>query len=141
MSPEIDVTGQTENSVEVLFDASWRPESNQRAWNDVKYDGGAWTEVFEISSDETDPDYLADIPEGQELLASLNNPSGASTAQFCFGYQGNNNWWFAVDEIFVETGSSTLLSEDWDSVELQPNVDEGTGQDFGKAWTHTAPEG
>ncbi len=59
------------------------------------------------------------------------------TVVLTFGYtQGNNNWWWAVDNI--EVGN---YYEDFEGVQLGPNVDRGVPSPKDNVWTKTPPAG
>ena len=94
-TPSIPLNGSGAGTLEMLFEASWRPEGSQWGVVEVAYDGGAFNEVFRFSSDDTSPDYVPDVPAGQEFIADLANPADAAEAVVRFGYSGANNWWLA----------------------------------------------
>ncbi len=137
-TPSIPLAGVA-SGTQLQFDSSWLPEDDQRAWLTASFDGGAPVEVFNWTSNSADPDYKADAnPESVSVPITI--PAGAQNVVFGFGYDGVDDWWWAIDNI--QFGN---FSEDFDSVELGENVMEGraTGLPYNpdKAFTHTGPTG
>jgi hypothetical protein len=118
------------------FDTSWRAEGNQTATITASYDGGAPVEVFRWESDANSQYYMPDENPGF-VEVPLTPPAGAQNVQFTFGYtNANNNWWWAVDNLAFGT-----YSEDFEGVQLGPNVSEGRVQRADNVWTATPPSG
>lgn len=111
-SPEIDIAGVQPGNLQLSFDSSWRPEDAQRALVTVDYGDGVQHTVLEWQSNEfLDPEETMPNPlfhdgtnTNESVSRIVNNPFGASTAKFRFAYLGgNNNWWWAIDNIQVRS--------------------------------------
>jgi len=98
-TPVIDLTGVAQNSVNISFFSSWRPEDNQTAVLEVRYDGGSWEEVLRWVSDDTDPNFKDDATN-EIVNLDINNPA-ASGMEVRFSYLGTDDWWWAIDSIQV----------------------------------------
>jgi hypothetical protein len=112
---EISLAGIDENSVEIKFDSSWRPEgaddgdatNDQTAVVRVSFDGGTPVEVMRWESvpSEGNPFFHPDS-ENESVIVAVNNPLGAETMQVTFGLlQAGNDWWWAIDNLEI-TGNS-----------------------------------
>lgn len=100
-SPTINIDGVTENSVQLLFDSSWRPEDTQKAAVSVSFDGGPFVQVLLYESDPSSPDFKPDATN-ESVTLMLSNPAGASTMQVQFEmFDATNDWWWTVDNIQV----------------------------------------
>ena len=77
--------------------------NSQTAILTVSFDGGPAEEILRWDSTSTSPFFKDDAPN--ELIEiAINNPAGASSAQFEFALvEGGNDWWWAVDNIAVGT--------------------------------------
>jgi hypothetical protein len=143
----ISLDGAKANSLIVKFDSSWRPEEPQKATVTASFDGGAPVEIVRFESPTTSPNFRPD--EVNETVAvRVNNPAGAKSVVLTFGYfDTRNNWWWAFDNLQVLADKAPLFSENFDSLVLGPNVEEGivTGTGSPKpmtaVWTKTAPAG
>ncbi len=98
-TPAFDVSGVTPGSVNISFFSSWRPEDDQAAVLEVRYDGGSWQQVLSWVSDSNDPDFKDDATN-EIVSLNLDNPA-ASTMELRFAYIGGDDWWWAVDTIQV----------------------------------------
>ena len=117
-TPSVPATADT-----LFFETSWLPDAccgvNQTATITATFDGGDPVEILRWESDENSDFFEPDLnPDSVEVPVSV--PDGASEVVFSFGYEGGNNWWWAIDNI--EYGS---LEEDFEGIELGDNVDEG----------------
>lgn len=103
----IDVSG--EGVVTVDFVSSWRPEDFQAAQLTAYLDGNP-TEIFSWVSDSSDPNYHGSNVD--EAIGFLLDTTGASTLELEFGYMGNDDWWWAIDNVRVQSGAiSSLVPE------------------------------
>ncbi len=120
-TPVIGISGAAENTLELRFDSSWRPEDTQTANITVSYDGGASTEVLRFTSVNGDQDFKAQATN-ESVVVPLNNPAGASTLRLEFGlFDAGNDWWWAIDnievvspltlEVDVQTGQMQILGD------------------------------
>ena len=138
-TPPIDISTISANQATLVFDSSWRPEGDQTATITAAYDGADPIEVFRYDSTNTE-DGCCNPEEGLEV--NLNNPAGASSVVLSFGYtNADNNWWWAVDNIEVGGPGGAVFSEDFESVQLGPNVEEARGIPNESAWSDTFPDG
>lgn len=138
-SPAIDLTGVDPSSLSLTFASSWRPEDTQGASLQVFYDGVA-TEVFQWSSDATDPNFKEDAPN-EMVNVSLPSAGAATTMQLGFNlFNATNDWWWAIDNISVSGNTGSLLFENFESVVLGEAIDES--RDLGDAvYSQEGPEG
>lgn len=110
VSPAIDISAVKAGGLRLSFDSSWIPEDAQTALLTVDYgDGNGPQQVMLWESNEfLDPEETVINPNfhgrntNETVNLSLANPAGANTATFRFAHlDGNNNWWWAVDNIQV----------------------------------------
>lgn len=110
----IDLSGITPGSVTLEFDSSFNKELPQYGIVEVSYDDGAtWSPLLffgdanntnsglnnhiTVSAANTAGQFV----EGATVDAGLNSPA-SGLMKFRFGYlEGENNWWWAVDNIVV----------------------------------------
>ena len=123
--PAISLDG---TAASLVFDSSWRPEFDdnfhQSASVTVSYDGGDPVTLLLWLSDSSSPDFK-DAATNETVTVALNNPAGASSAVITFGlFDAGNDWWWAIDNVEVTAGGSTVFSENFDNAVLGPNVDE-----------------
>ncbi|MBG10952.1 MAG: hypothetical protein CMD92_07260 [Gammaproteobacteria bacterium] len=95
ITPVIDISGALENSLILKFDSSWRKEP-QTGYVSVQYDGG--DEMVILSRDEDTPDAL-----NETIELPLNNPEGTKNLVIKWNYKGQNNWWWAIDNIIIKS--------------------------------------
>ncbi len=139
ISPEIDIEGVVAGSMNLRFDSSWRPENAQTATVTVAFDGGEPIEVVRFDSDGASANFKDHAPN-DTIFASIDNPEGASRMVLAFRYfDAGNNWWWAVDNIAVSGEVPAVFFEDFESVNLGPNVDEAVAGDA--VWTKEPPAG
>jgi hypothetical protein len=140
-TPAIDITGQAENTLDLVFDSSWRPEDFQTAVVTAAYDGGAAVEVMRWVSDSADPNYKGDATS-ETVTVPLNNPSGATSVVVSFIMpDGGNDWWWAIDNVRVEGTGGNLFLETFDGLSpLSGPVDENIPSAVNtNVWTNTPP--
>ncbi|MBL7184880.1 MAG: LamG domain-containing protein [Phycisphaerae bacterium] len=142
-TPAIDVSGFEADTLQLMFDSSWRPEVIQTANITVQYDGGDPTEVLRWESQAGSNFFKDDNSTNETIIVNLDNPPEAVSAVLTFGYfNTSNNWWWAIDNIEVSAlprERAVVFSEDFEGLPLGPNVDETVVGD--EVWTKTAPEG
>jgi len=115
ISPPIDISGSAENSVNARFSSSWRPEIPQMAILWVSFDGGPRQKLFHWHSDSADTDPADPQGDGvykpsatnESLTVNIPNPAGATSMQLTWHMpQADNDWWWAIDNLVVFTGSA-----------------------------------
>jgi len=142
---EISLQGVKANSVVLSFDSSWNPENPQKANITVAFDGGAPVEVYRYESDPNSPTFHpAEFSETLTMLVS--NPAGATNMVITFGYfETLNNWWYAIDNLQVLADRAPIFAENFESLVLGTNVDEGIITGSGgvqtNVWTKSPPAG
>jgi hypothetical protein len=106
-TPSVSLAGLSPNSLTLEFDSSYRPESGtQEGTADVSYDGGTtWHNLLDYTNANTGG--VGSLQQSNtHLTLDANNPAGATTAMFRFGYlNAGNEWWWAIDNIKV-TGAT-----------------------------------
>ncbi len=108
ISPAINVAGAGQDLL-VRFDSSWRPEAPQKAIIQASWDGAAYTEVLRWEGDSASTFFHPDS-ENETVSLALSAPPGASTLRLKFGtIDAGNNWWWAVDNLVVYTGTQPPL--------------------------------
>ncbi|MBK1834635.1 immunoglobulin domain-containing protein [Roseibacillus ishigakijimensis] len=110
-SPPIDISGATAGTLQLRFSSSWRPEDSQMAIIWVSFDGGErerllhWNSFSGDTVDEGDGIFHPDA-ENESVLLAIPNPAGASSMELTFHMpQADNDWWWAVDNLLVFSGS------------------------------------
>ncbi|TWT33810.1 hypothetical protein KOR34_36440 [Posidoniimonas corsicana] len=98
-TPAIDVSGETFISLD--FDSSWRPEDNQEVALTAYLDGTP-LELLRWVSDSSSDDYHASAVNEDVLLVV--DTTGYSSVEFEFSYIGNDDWWWAIDNVQVRSG-------------------------------------
>ena len=146
-TPAIDVADFEAGTVQLKFDSSWRPEfdSNYHQTANIMaaYDVGEPVEVLRWESDGTSPNFKPDNSTNETIVIDLDVPAGATSVVLTFGlFDAGNDWWWAIDNIEVSglpREKVPVLIEDFEGLELGPNVDEELAGD--EVWTKTPPAG
>ncbi len=127
ISRPIKLTGVAANSVVLEFDSSFRPENTQIGTLDVRFDGGAWTNILTLNPANTSNDgpgagvnpvnlnehLTSGIATGVSTggtgngkgaapFRSIQNPAGAANMELRWGVTGQNTWWWAIDNLQVK---------------------------------------
>ncbi len=123
VSRPIKLTGVTANSVVLEFDSSFRPEDSQIGTLDVRFDGGAWTNILTLDPTNTNNNAPSatnnpvNLNEhltsgintgvstgglGNAPFRSIQNPVGATSMELRWGVVGQNDWWWAIDNLQVK---------------------------------------
>ncbi len=120
-TPTVQLNGA--RAVIVRFDSSWRPEgfddlgnsNNQTATIGASFGvGGSQTEVEALRWD-SDPtgDYFKPDATNEQVAISLIAPAGADSLSLNFGMtKAYNDWWWAIDNLVVETFNPVALEVD-----------------------------
>ncbi|QDU89528.1 hypothetical protein Pla175_29200 [Pirellulimonas nuda] len=126
VTPSISLSGIAANQAKLFFHSSWQPEDQQTGMLTAVYNRGAGNEttipLLRFSSVDSDPDFKP-IALNESVTLDLQNPAGAANVEIQFRLQGNNDWWWAVDNVSVFTGAAP--GEDG---VLRAIVDRGTGE-------------
>jgi len=108
-TPAIDISSSAAGSLVLTYDSSWRQEP-QNGKVTVAFDGGDAVTLLELTPD---------TPTAYNETVSLNldNPAGAQTAVITWEKQGHNNWWWAIDNIYVDASAEPglLFGDNFDS--------------------------
>lgn len=142
LTPEIDLSKLQENTAVLRFSSAFRPYANMLATFEASYDGGAtFSEIIRWESDATSPNFKPDTAESRNETVTIPlTHSVDSSVIFKFGLtQAGNDWYWAIDNIEVAGVPALIYSEDFSSVALGPNVDEGVAGD--NVWSKQGPEG
>ncbi|HBE72413.1 MAG TPA: hypothetical protein DDW52_30120, partial [Planctomycetaceae bacterium] len=96
-SKPILLDGVTANSLQLVFDSSYRPEDQQIGTLDVTFDDGTnWINILTYDSTQmTDGENI-----NETLTLDVDNPS-TGTAKFRWQMIGGNDWWWAIDNLRV----------------------------------------
>ena len=104
VTPVIPISGITE-AIKLAFSSSWRPEDHQTATLTARYNNGS--EELDVWTSQTSDSNYKDDATNEQLLYELQSiPAGATSVQFEFRLQGNNDWWWAIDNLSVFTGDN-----------------------------------
>ena len=134
-TPPIPVAGLPSNTP-LEFLSSWRAEGEQTATVTASFDGGEPVEILRYESN-TESEYYWPDANPEDVSVPLGIPGGAQEVVLTFGYtEAGNNWWWAVDNISLGN-----YYEDFEEVELGPNVDEGIPTPVDNVWTNQPPAG
>ena len=105
ISPLIDITSASANTLQLELDSSWRPGGSQTAvitvvYPDITTDANM-VEVLRYESDSSSDYYMASATD-EHLELPLDNPEGAASMVIKFAYlDAGDDWWWAVDNIEV----------------------------------------
>ncbi len=133
VSPGVDASAVAGSSVTLTFDFSWRPEGDQTGNVTVAFDGGEPQEIFRLDTAST-TDEMTNETANVDFVV----PADAQELVLRFGmFDAGNNWFWAVDNILLKR--AVIFEENFDSVVLGPNADEGVVSEM--AWSATPPEG
>ena len=144
-TPEIDITGYDEGSLQLSFDSSFRPYADMTGTVEVSFDGGTTFSTL-LTLDPTTAGGNSSLSRANEAVTLDLDPGAEDTAIVRFNYlTADNDWWWALDNIEISgetTTTTSLLSENFDALasELQSAVDENIDPAT-LGWTHTAPDG
>lgn len=117
MSSPIALQAQADNStLELRFDSSWRQETAQTVYVEVKFDTESDFTIVETYYSETSPGNddgsltTQDEPNGSRAIA-IPAPAGASSVQVRFRMiLAENDWWFAVDNVELWAEGATEVT-------------------------------
>ncbi|MBN2022576.1 MAG: PEP-CTERM sorting domain-containing protein [Pirellulales bacterium] len=113
-TPEISLAGIAAGTATLKFDSGFQTWGNQTVTISVSYDGAAPVEVLRWNADTGSPYYKADAPN-ESVTVNLANPAGAGGMVLTFGYiNGNNDWYWAVDNIVIEGDRTSFAPGDAD---------------------------
>jgi hypothetical protein len=134
-TPPISVAGLGATA-DLEFLSSWRAEDLQTATVTASFDGAAPVEVLRWESN-MDSEYYEPDGNPLDISIALDIPQGAQEVVVEFGYtNAEDDWWWAIDN--VSLGS---YYEDFESVQLGPNIEEGRSVPRDNVWTKQPPAG
>lgn len=162
--PEYDNYANQSASVEVTFDGTTTMELLRWNSNEEDTDPGEDDSVdpdsgrrlnppgvgHGVNADgETEPDsgILSNPAANETVMIDFEVPAGASSAAVSFNmFDGTNDWWWAIDNIEVSGGGSTLFTEDFESLVDLAKPENGGGPidenpESGAMWRETFPPG
>ena len=115
----IAITNAPADSLVLVYDSSWRPESlddglpnfpvdaegnrinDQTGFITAAFDGAVEAEIQRWSSINGDPTYHDHMPN-ESVVVPLGNPAGAHNVVLKFGMEkAANDWWWAVDNLAI----------------------------------------
>ena len=108
-TPVIPLNGINEDSLQLEFDSSYRPEDpgTELARVYVSFDGGAFQQLSEFNTANTPPGAGSLLRVNDHLVYDLHNAPDAKEVQIKWGYeQTGNDWWWAIDNVKL-TGDKT----------------------------------
>lgn len=130
-TPSVPLGSILPNSLQLEFDSSFRPEAappgNQHGRIEVSYDNGAnWIQLLDLNTANSGGSGSRSRTN-EHVTLDANNPAGATTAKFRFGYlEAQNDWWWAIDNVRVvgsnANAGATLTAE----LVTAPPASEGT---------------
>jgi hypothetical protein len=103
-TPAIDISDSQANTIQLVFDSSWRPEFDsdyhQTANITASFNGAEPIEILLWVSDPSSPNYKDDNSTNETITVNVENPPWATHVVFTFGlYDAGNDWWWAIDNI------------------------------------------
>jgi hypothetical protein len=134
----INVSAYQGQVLDFKFDSSWDDEAfddahvdpaftnknNQSAVVVASFDGGAPIVLDTWDSDSAGGFYKGTAYD-ETITRSVAVPAGATNVKFTFGYfNAANDWWWAVDNLSLTAGATTVWSENFETVPLGPSVNE-----------------
>jgi hypothetical protein len=134
----INVVAHRGQVLDFKFDSSWDDEAfddshvdpaftnknNQSAVVVASFDGGAPIVLDTWDSDSAGGFYKGTAYD-ETITKPVAVPAGATNVKFTFGYfNAANDWWWAVDNLSLTAGATTVWSENFETVPLGPSVNE-----------------
>ncbi|WP_228714691.1 hypothetical protein [Posidoniimonas corsicana] len=105
VTPSVSIGGVSE-PVRLNFSSSWFDEDQQTATLTARYNTGDVEILDTWTSVPTDVNFKNEAFDESLTYTLQSVPAGASGVQFEFRLQGNNDWWWAVDNVRVYTGDN-----------------------------------
>ncbi len=139
ISRTYDLTGFSgETTVSFIYE--FRVEDSQVGIAELSFDGGdTWQELVRIETAEDSSnggDIVAGTPGVFVSGTDFNRESDEMIVRFgCI--EAGNDWWFAIDDVKVETADGFSDFEDFEGLSLEPFVEADGGD--GTDWTNDIP--
>lgn len=129
ISPAVTVTGLA--SVTVELDYQFVTEVTQRGTVEVSFDDGATWSVMLLDLDSANFDNGTNL-SGVDAQFPVAVPGSATEMKIRIGCTlAGNNWWYAVDNIEVLDGTTSLWFEDFEGLTLLPfGTEEGQANEI-----------
>jgi hypothetical protein len=110
-TPTINLTGVAAGTLKLQFDSSWQTSGSQTAEITADYGDGNEIPVLNWTSDGSDPNFHG-TNLNETVYVNLNNPAGKNTVKLRFKYFGDNDWFWAVDNLKVGPGGNADFNSD-----------------------------
>ncbi len=125
-TPAINISNRSGNLIVLSFDSNWRRSGNQNATITARFNSGAPVQVLRWES-AAGPNQKPTVNNERVALA-IAVPAAATTMTLDFDYIGNDNWYWAIDNISVFEGEATIplasnISPSTAIMSLAPTVD------------------
>jgi len=103
-TPAIDISDSQANTIQLVFDSSWRPEFDsdyhQTANITASFNGAEPIEILLWESDPSSPNFKDDNSTNETITVNVENPPWATSVVLTFGlFDAGNDWWWAIDNI------------------------------------------
>ena len=139
-TPAIDISGIAAGSMFFSFSSAWRPYDQQKAIIKAIFDDSVEVEIVRWESDSNSGNFKPDNSQNENVVVPVNNPAGATSVVIEFTYaDAGNDWYWAIDNLKLTGQKPPVFFEDFESVELGPNIDEGVAGDA--VWNGEGPAG
>jgi hypothetical protein len=124
-TPAINISSRSGNLIVLSFDSNWRRSGNQTATITARFDNGAPVQVLRWES-AAGPNQKA-TANNERVALAIAVPAAATTMTLDFDYIGDDNWYWAIDNISVFEGEATInlasnLSPNTAVMTLAPSV-------------------
>jgi hypothetical protein len=125
-TPSINIAARTSNVLVVAFDSSWRNEDGQTASVVAEFNNGTVVNLINWDGVPGSPNNKPDATN--ELVAvALVCPVQATSVVLKFNYTGNNNWWWAIDDVALFEGTAVApvvtINPSQNNMGVAPNLD------------------
>ena len=119
-----DLTGFDSQNVTITFEYEFAAYASQTGVCEVSFDGGATYETLL----ELDSEVIGNSVVVVDFAQLSTGAVGADSMKLRFGYiEADNDWWFAIDNITVQTNDGFSDFEDFEGLDLLPFGDANAG--------------
>lgn len=106
-TPSINISTRSGDLLALTFKSSWRFEAGQVATISATFQPGGQTVVIDRWDSLPGVDFKPDAIN-EVVGLPVNVPAGATSVVIKFNYNGGNNWWWAIDDIRLFEGSTSV---------------------------------